>query len=179
MLNLNILERLRTKEELVNYFEEKGQNITEEEVESLRQSYEQVQENSNTLTMQQLDDVAGGWGIARYYNERTQKRCAKTAVRMFNAIMENKDVKAELFRNKDGLFQCRIETGKTTSIDLDTPIPEVEALNDQIDQINQDYMNNKISATCIDVITGIGLVCGLASSAIMIYLAAINNGNGK
>lgn len=36
MLNLRILETFRTKEELVNYFKEKGKNITKEEIESLK-----------------------------------------------------------------------------------------------------------------------------------------------
>ena len=60
MTNLNILEELRTKEEVLNYFKQLGKNITEEELEALKQSYSKVQENDDVLTMQQLDDVAGG-----------------------------------------------------------------------------------------------------------------------
>lgn len=58
---LNLLETFRTKEELINYFEENGESITEEEIEALKKSYEQTETNSNTLAMQQLDEVAGGW----------------------------------------------------------------------------------------------------------------------
>ena len=60
MLNIRELEDLRTKEELINYFKAMGKNITEEEIDALKKSYEQAQENNSTLTMQQLDDVAGG-----------------------------------------------------------------------------------------------------------------------
>ena len=60
MTNFNTLEELRTKEELVNYFTQRGQSITEEEIEALKKSYEQAEENDGALTMQQLEEVAGG-----------------------------------------------------------------------------------------------------------------------
>lgn len=60
MTNIMELKDLRTKEELINYFKALGKNITEEEIEILKQSYKQAEENNSTLTMQQLDDVAGG-----------------------------------------------------------------------------------------------------------------------
>lgn len=60
MTSLNTLENFRTKEEFINYFKENGQTITEEEIKALKQSYEQIETNSNTLAMQQLDEVAGG-----------------------------------------------------------------------------------------------------------------------
>lgn len=60
MKNLNILETFRTKKELVNYFKKIGQDITEEEIEALKQSYAKAEANGNTLTLQQLNDVAGG-----------------------------------------------------------------------------------------------------------------------
>ena len=47
-----------------------GQNITEEEIDALKQNYEQAEENGNTLTMQQLDSVAGGGAVFKltFYN---------------------------------------------------------------------------------------------------------------
>ena len=59
-INSREIETLRTKEELVNYFEEMGQSITEEEIEALKKSYEEVQETEGALTLEQLDEVAGG-----------------------------------------------------------------------------------------------------------------------
>lgn len=60
MVNLKTLEKLRTKEELINYFKQLGKEITEEELYALKQSYEQAQESNGALTLEQLDDVAGG-----------------------------------------------------------------------------------------------------------------------
>lgn len=60
MANFNTLEELRTKKELVNYFAQRGQSITEDEIEKLKKSYEQAEENSGALSLKQLDDVAGG-----------------------------------------------------------------------------------------------------------------------
>lgn len=60
MVNWNILKELRTKEEVLNYFKQLGKNITEEELETLKLSYNKAQESDDVLTMQQLDDVAGG-----------------------------------------------------------------------------------------------------------------------
>lgn len=54
------MEELRTKEEIINYFKQQGTNITEEEIENLKQNYDQTQKSNNALTMQQLDKVAGG-----------------------------------------------------------------------------------------------------------------------
>lgn len=69
--NLNLLESLRTKEELINYFEEKGQSITEEEIEELRKSYENAEKSNGTLTLEQLDNVAGGVVIKLHYDMKT------------------------------------------------------------------------------------------------------------
>lgn len=60
MLDLKILEELRTKEELIEYFKQLGKEITEEEIIALKQSYEQADENRDELSLQQLDDVVGG-----------------------------------------------------------------------------------------------------------------------
>lgn len=66
MVSLKAMEELRTKEEVINYFKQQGTNITEEEIENLKQNYDQTQKNNNALTMQQLDKVAGGGpGIIR------------------------------------------------------------------------------------------------------------------
>ncbi len=37
-----------------------GKTITKEEIENLKKNYEQTEENKNTLSFKQLDDVAGG-----------------------------------------------------------------------------------------------------------------------
>lgn len=55
------LEELRTKEELINYFKQQGINITEDEIVALKQEYNKVQEIDSNLTMQQLDQVVGGF----------------------------------------------------------------------------------------------------------------------
>ncbi len=60
MPNLNTLETFRTKDELVNYFKEMGRSITEEQIEALKKNYEQVEKSNNTLSLKQLDAVAGG-----------------------------------------------------------------------------------------------------------------------
>ena len=60
---MKALEELRTKEELINYFKQLGKEITEEELNALKQNYDKAQENNGALTMQQLDDVAGGRAI--------------------------------------------------------------------------------------------------------------------
>lgn len=44
----------------MDYFKQLGKEITEEELDTLKQSYNKAQESSGTLTLQQLDDVAGG-----------------------------------------------------------------------------------------------------------------------
>ena len=67
MGDLQILEELRTKGEVLNYFKQLGKNITEEELTAIKQSYEKAQESSGALTMQQLDDVAGGAEV--YFTE--------------------------------------------------------------------------------------------------------------
>lgn len=54
------IETLRTKEELLNYFKDKGQSITEEEIEELKQNYKYAEESSNLLSLQQLNNIAGG-----------------------------------------------------------------------------------------------------------------------
>lgn len=60
MINFNLLEELRTKEEIIKYFEMLGKNITEEELDTLKQSYDQTEKVGNTLTIKQLDKIAGG-----------------------------------------------------------------------------------------------------------------------
>ena len=59
-MDLKFLGEFRTKEELINYFKSLGKKITEEEIDALKQSYNKVQENNDNLTLQQLDEVAGG-----------------------------------------------------------------------------------------------------------------------
>lgn len=54
------LEELRTKEEILIYFKKLGKEITEEEIEALKQSYNQAKQNNRDLTLQQLDNVVGG-----------------------------------------------------------------------------------------------------------------------
>lgn len=65
MLNLDsktlkILESFRTKEEIIEYFKQNGINITEEQIIKLKQNYENICEDKNKLTLEQLDNVAGG-----------------------------------------------------------------------------------------------------------------------
>lgn len=60
VINLKVLENLRTKEEVAEYFKKQGIEITEEEIENLKQQYSSEKLNKSALTMQQLDKVAGG-----------------------------------------------------------------------------------------------------------------------
>lgn len=60
MVNLKILEELRTKEEIFSYFKQLGKNITEKEINDLKKNYDQTQKNKDFLAIQQLDDVVGG-----------------------------------------------------------------------------------------------------------------------
>ena len=60
MINIRALEKLRTKEEVINYFKQQGINITEDEIYELKQKYNKAQEIDSNLTMQQLDQVVGG-----------------------------------------------------------------------------------------------------------------------
>lgn len=60
MMDLNVLKELRSKEELVNYFAKKGQNITEEQIDKLKKEYLETENVSNALSLKQLDDVVGG-----------------------------------------------------------------------------------------------------------------------
>lgn len=60
MIDLKTLEELRTKEELINYFKQLGKNITEEEINKLKQSYDKIEGTNEILTLRQLDDVAEG-----------------------------------------------------------------------------------------------------------------------
>lgn len=60
MMDLNVLKELRSKEELVNYFAKKGQNITEEKIDKLKKEYLETENVSNALSLKQLDGVVGG-----------------------------------------------------------------------------------------------------------------------
>lgn len=59
-MNLNMLESLRTKDEVKDYFRLQGLKITEEEIENLRKKYSSEKLNTNALTLNQLSKVAGG-----------------------------------------------------------------------------------------------------------------------
>ena len=60
MEKLQTLEELRTRKEVKEYFKQLGKEITYEELDALKQSYDQAGENNEALTLEQLDDVAGG-----------------------------------------------------------------------------------------------------------------------
>lgn len=60
MTNLNILEGFRTKEEIMNYFKEKGIKVTDKQLNSLKEKYEDTKTKDNALDLQQLDKVVGG-----------------------------------------------------------------------------------------------------------------------
>lgn len=60
MIDSKTLVNLRTRKELINYFKNKGINITEEEIETLKQNYQKTDKNNCILNIKQLDKVAGG-----------------------------------------------------------------------------------------------------------------------
>ena len=69
MLNSKVLENLRSKEEIIDYFKQKGKEVTNEEIDSLKESYNQIKENISTLTLKQLDYVAGGAGCFEFFRK--------------------------------------------------------------------------------------------------------------
>lgn len=73
IMNFDELEKFRTKEELVKYFEEKGKNITEEEIEALKRRYEETEKKTGVLSLGQLDEIAGGSRHLSYRGECTSK----------------------------------------------------------------------------------------------------------
>ena len=70
MFNLKFLENLRSKEEIINYFKQKGKEVTNEEIDLLKKRYNQVEENISALTLKQLDYVAGGVGCFEFLRKR-------------------------------------------------------------------------------------------------------------
>lgn len=76
MVNLK-LEELRTKEELIKYFKQLGKNITEEEIEALKKQFEPYALDENTLTMQQLNEVAGGYLFVHISAEKLSEKLQK------------------------------------------------------------------------------------------------------
>ena len=98
MINSKKIEELRTKKELIKYFKQRGKNITEEDIDVLKQSYDKVQENSNSLTIQQLDKVVGGviWYTTRDGKIKTLATLNRPAVSYFNkGILNQTDDKFE------------------------------------------------------------------------------------
>lgn len=80
MINLKTLEELRSKEEVLDYFKQLGKEITEEEIDTLKQSYEKVQESNGALTLDQLDDVVGGNITIIIKKTSDGKRCRRIYV---------------------------------------------------------------------------------------------------
>lgn len=75
MTNFNTLKELRTKEEFVNYFEKRGQSITEEEIESIKKGYEETQGSINVLNYNQLNKISGGmFRGGKSVNSRRQRK---------------------------------------------------------------------------------------------------------
>lgn len=85
------LKDLRTKEELIKYFKEKGKDITEEEIEVLKKNFNQTKDDNNNLTMKQLDSVAGGaFGLPsgeQHFND--PQKFKKNVVRTNEVVGEN------------------------------------------------------------------------------------------
>lgn len=60
MNNLNILIKLRSKQELINYFEKRGKKISEKDIESLKKSCKLKNQVKTNLTESQPNNIAGG-----------------------------------------------------------------------------------------------------------------------
>ena len=60
MTNSNKLKELRTKEEVLNYFKQLSKNITETEIQTLKNYYERIEKMIIFLNLQQFDRVSGG-----------------------------------------------------------------------------------------------------------------------
>lgn len=54
------IESLRNRYEIISYFRKQGIEISQTEIDNLKKQYENLKINENYLTMQQLDQVAGG-----------------------------------------------------------------------------------------------------------------------
>lgn len=54
------LESLRSKSEIMSYFKQLGKKITETEIDNLKKHYQNLKINKNNLSIEQLDQVAGG-----------------------------------------------------------------------------------------------------------------------
>lgn len=60
MINLKILNELRDKEELTKYFNKNNIKISDTEIERLKNGYQNIENQNNLLSSQQLDKVIGG-----------------------------------------------------------------------------------------------------------------------
>lgn len=61
LINSKDLEQLRDRKEIINYFKQKGIKINEQELESLKNNYQQEQNDFNTLSLEQLKNIVGGF----------------------------------------------------------------------------------------------------------------------
>lgn len=93
-----------------------------------------------------------------------QEKRASVALNMFNNTAQGKV--AELVKNKDGLYSCRIKE-ETTCRDLNLSNIEEKVLYDQIQQINEDYLVKKNSAIKSDVLGAITLVGGFCCAVLL------------
>lgn len=82
---MNIVE-CRTKEEILKYFKKVGKEISEEELNALKQSFKQAEEKTEALTLQQLNKVAGGAGVASRFIEffRSSRRTGHKGVELYS-----------------------------------------------------------------------------------------------
>lgn len=58
--DLNVLEELRTKDEFKKYLMYLGINVSDEQIDDLKKQYKNIKVDNNKLTMDQLDNIAGG-----------------------------------------------------------------------------------------------------------------------
>ena len=129
---MNIVE-CRTKEELVKYFKEIGKQITEEEISALKQSFKQAEEKTETLTLQQLNKVAGGANrFIEFFRSRRQTSTGHNGREMQPVTN---------FSNNDPIYEIAREPAKITlnlsdvhsklgNDTFDKRFPEVRQLED-------------------------------------------------
>lgn len=134
MLNLKLLEKFRTKEEILSCLKQFGKNITEEELDTLKKNYKQTEENNTILNMQQLKDIAGG---ALIFAKRSTKSTNKMVIDYpgnFNVIFDANGI-GTVIQIVDGRSHPVGYNPDDNSLELDSKNPLTVRITDIPDQV--------------------------------------------
>lgn len=126
VINLKVLENLRTKEEVAEYFKTQGIEITEEEIENLKQQYSSEKLNENELTPNQLDKIAGGLIIFVAAKTNFRIKTPEEFVYTFNPL--TKENNFGYAYTTESQVCILINDGQNTTIlsDMQTNEPKIE-----------------------------------------------------